>query len=52
MNTSAFGVQKSMKGLATVEELAVSKVDVARVGYKISLNTTRPSKNIHVSKGR
>ena len=35
MNTSEFGVQRSMKGLATVEELVVSKVP--RVGCEISL---------------
>ena len=35
INTSMFGVQKSMKGLATVEELVVSIV--ATVGCKISL---------------
>ena len=35
VNTSAFGVQKAMKGSATVKELAVSKVArVARVGIQ------------------
>ena len=38
-STSAFGVQKSMKGLATVEELAVP--EVVRVGCKISLNSLK-----------
>ena len=38
MNTSAFGVQRSMKGSTTVEELVFSKV--ARVGCEISLNRT------------
>ena len=42
MNTSAFGVQRSMKGLATVKELVVFKV--ARVVCKISLNRKHPSK--------
>ena len=50
MNTSTFGVQKSMKGPATVKEIVVS--EVARVEYKISLHRTRPSKNIYVAKGR
>ena len=50
MNASAFVVQKSMKGSATVEELLVSKV--ATVRYKMFYNRTRPSKNIYVAKGR
>ena len=32
VNTNAYGVQKAMKGSATVEELVVSKV--ARVGIQ------------------
>ena len=38
------------EGLATVEELVVSKV--ATVRCKISPNRTRPSKNIYVAEGR
>ena len=44
-----FGVQKSMKGSATVEKLVVSKV--ATVGCKISLNRMRPSKKKMSPKG-
>ena len=49
MNTSAFGVQRSMKGSATVKELVVFKV--ARVVCKISLNRKRPSKIFMPLKG-
>ena len=49
MNTRVLGVQKSIKGSATVEELVISKV--ARVGCEISLNRTSPSKIFMTPKG-
>ena len=45
INIIMFGVQRSMKGSTTVEELVVSKV--TQVGCKISLNRKWPSKNIN-----
>ena len=50
MNTSAFGVQRSLKGSAKVEELVVSKV--AQVECEISLSRNCPSKNIYAAKAR